>query len=91
MKKLDKIHLVAFLSRLRCKYIMRQRRISYRVSDISLKNITFYDIILKKEGVLCPKINYMASLSVCHFPFDSGMNYWYTMIDILFASMYRLF
>ena len=27
------------------------RRISYRVSDISLKNITFYDIILMIEGV----------------------------------------
>ena len=27
------------------------RRISYRVSDISLKNITFYDIILMKKGV----------------------------------------
>ena len=33
------------------KYIIRQRRISYRVSDISLKNITFYDIILMREGV----------------------------------------
>ena len=26
-------------------------RISYRVSDISLKNTTFFDIILMKEGV----------------------------------------
>ena len=33
------------------KYIIRQRRISYRVSDISLKNITFYDIMPLKEGV----------------------------------------
>ena len=30
---------------------MRQRRISYRVSDISLKNIAFYDIMRLKEGV----------------------------------------
>ena len=30
---------------------MRQRRISYRVSDISLKNIAFYDIMPLKEGV----------------------------------------
>ena len=27
------------------KYIIRQRRISYRASDISLKNATIYDII----------------------------------------------
>ena len=33
------------------KYIIRQRRISYRVSDISLKNITFYDIVLMRDGV----------------------------------------
>jgi len=39
------------ISYLQSKYIIRQRRISYRVSDISLKNITFYDIILMKEGV----------------------------------------
>jgi hypothetical protein len=32
------------------KYIIRQRRIAYRVSDISLKNITFYDKIPMKEG-----------------------------------------
>ena len=32
------------------KYIIRQRRISYRASDISLINITFYDIIIVKEG-----------------------------------------
>ena len=39
------------ISYLQGKYIIRQRRISYRVSDISLKNITFYDIIPLKEGV----------------------------------------
>ena len=39
------------ISCLRSKYIIRQRRISYRVSDISLKNIPFYDIVLMKEGV----------------------------------------
>lgn len=32
------------------KYIMRQRRISYRASDISLKCLTFYGIVLAKEG-----------------------------------------
>ena len=30
---------------------MRQRRISYRASDISLKNTTNHDIIILKEGV----------------------------------------
>ena len=34
------------ISCLRSKYIIRQRRISYRVSDISLKTTTNYDIIL---------------------------------------------
>ena len=38
------------------KYIIRQRRISYRVSDISLKNTTFCDII-KPKGVICLKIH----------------------------------
>ena len=33
------------------KYIMRQRRISYRVSDISWNNATTYDIIILEEGV----------------------------------------
>ena len=33
------------------KYIIRHSRISYRVSDIPLKNIAFYDIMLLKEGV----------------------------------------
>ena len=32
------------------KYIIRQRRISYRDSDISLKMVRFYDIMLSKEG-----------------------------------------
>ena len=32
------------------KYIIRQCRISYRDSDISLKNATIYDIIPMKEG-----------------------------------------
>ena len=32
------------------KYIIRQSRISYRVSDISLKKVRFYDTILSKEG-----------------------------------------
>ena len=32
------------ISYLRSKYIMRQRRISYRASDISLKNTAFYDM-----------------------------------------------
>ena len=32
------------------KYIIRQCRISYRDSDISLKKTRFYDIILQKEG-----------------------------------------
>ncbi len=34
---------------LRSKYIIRQRRVSYRVSDTSLKTITNCDIILSKE------------------------------------------
>ena len=38
------------ISYLQRKYIIRQRRISYRVSDVSLKNTTFFDIILMKEG-----------------------------------------
>ena len=38
------------ISYLRRKYIIWQRRISYRASDISLKNAMFYDIIPKKEG-----------------------------------------
>ena len=38
------------ISYLLCKYIIRQRRISYRDSDISLKILTFCDIILLKEG-----------------------------------------
>ena len=33
------------------KYIIRQRRISYRASDISLKNVTFYYKIPMKVGV----------------------------------------
>ena len=32
------------------KYIIRQCRMSYRDSDISLKNATIYDIIPMKEG-----------------------------------------
>ena len=39
------------ISCLRSKYIIRHSRISYRVSDISLKNVTFYDKIPMKEGV----------------------------------------
>ena len=39
------------ISYLHRKYIMRQRRISYRVSDISLNNVTFNDKIPMKEGV----------------------------------------
>ena len=31
------------ISCLRSKYIIRHSRISYRVSDISLKNITYYE------------------------------------------------
>ena len=38
------------ISYLQSKYIIRQRCILYRVSDISLKNTTFFDIILMKEG-----------------------------------------
>ena len=38
------------ISYLQGKYIIRQRRISYRVSDISLKSATFYDMIPLKEG-----------------------------------------
>ena len=33
------------ISCLRSKYIIRQRRISYRASDISLKGTTIYGII----------------------------------------------
>ena len=33
-----------------CKYIIRQRRISYRASDISLKTASFYDIIEVRKG-----------------------------------------
>ena len=39
------------ISYLRSKYIIRQRCISYRVSDISLKNTAFYDIIKPKEVI----------------------------------------
>ena len=39
------------ISCLRSKYIIRQRCISYRVSDISLKNTAFYDIIKPKEVI----------------------------------------
>jgi len=39
------------ISYLHCKYIIRQRRISYRVSDTTLKNAMFYNIISLKEGV----------------------------------------
>ncbi|MBE6707940.1 MAG: four helix bundle protein [Ruminococcaceae bacterium] len=38
------------ISYLQRKYIIRQRRISYRVSDISLKSAASYGIILTKEG-----------------------------------------
>ena len=38
------------ISCLRSKYIIRHSRISYRASDISLKNVTFYDKIPMKEG-----------------------------------------
>ena len=38
------------ISCLRSKYIIRLCRISYRVSDISLEKVRFYDIILSKEG-----------------------------------------
>ena len=44
------------ISCLRSKYIIRQSRISYRVSDISLKNTAFYDII-KSKGVIRLKIH----------------------------------
>ena len=39
------------ISCLRSKYIIRQRRISYRDSDISLKDAANYDRIAWKEGV----------------------------------------
>ena len=39
------------ISYLQRKYIMRLCRISYRPSDISLKNETNYNIIPMKEGV----------------------------------------
>ena len=38
------------ISCLRSKYIIRQRRISYRVSDILLKSATIYDISSLREG-----------------------------------------
>ena len=38
------------ISCLRSKYIIRQRRILYRDSDISLNNAPIYDIIISKEG-----------------------------------------
>ena len=44
------------ISCLRSKYIIRQRRISYRISDTSLKNTTFCDII-KSKGVIRLKIH----------------------------------
>ena len=44
------------ISCLRSKYIIRQHRISYRISDISLKNTTFCDII-KPKGVIRLKIH----------------------------------
>ena len=40
------------ISYLQSKYIIRQRRISYRVSDISLKNLVIYDIINLTGGVI---------------------------------------
>jgi len=40
------------ISYLQRKYIIRQRRISYRISDISLKSITFSNIISLKEGAI---------------------------------------
>ena len=40
------------ISCLRSKFIIRQRRISYRVSDISLKCNMIYDIFVVKEGVI---------------------------------------
>ena len=43
------------ISYLHRKYIMRQRRISYRVSDISLNNVTFNDKIPMKEGAFMPE------------------------------------
>ena len=44
------------ISHLQRKYIIRQRRISYRISGISLKNTTFCDII-KPKGVIRLKIH----------------------------------
>ena len=40
------------ISYLQSKYIIRQCRISYRASDISLKNLTFYDTMPLKEGAV---------------------------------------
>ena len=37
------------ISYLRSKYIIRQRRISYRASDISLKVLSFRDTIKQKR------------------------------------------
>ena len=42
------------ISYLQRKYIIRQRRISYRVSDISLKSTELYGMIVKKEGKRLP-------------------------------------
>ena len=38
------------ISCLRSKHIIRQRRISYRIGDISLKKTTFYGIMQGKQG-----------------------------------------
>ena len=43
------------ISYLQSKYIIRRSRISYRISDISLKNVTFYDIITLRVGAFMPE------------------------------------
>ena len=43
------------ISYLRGKYIIWQRRISYRASDISLKKVIFYSIMSLKEGAFMPE------------------------------------
>ena len=44
------------ISCLQSKYIIRQCRISYRISDISLKNTTNCDTVLTKEGAFMSEI-----------------------------------
>ena len=59
------------ISCLRSKYIMRRSRISYRISDISLKSLSFSDIISLKEWVFAWKFTVLKENGQDHFGCDS--------------------